>query len=167
MLYIFYIHSNYNDLTIESKNEAYNNTGIEYHLDHIENNVLGYVSLIAIFTVIGCVVGSFSNFYLLNLVYPTKDERIVYCPKLQNCYEETGVILRITILIVLIVGTIIAKVLKCDNFIIFCVLLGITAILGVLTSFVQVMEAIIKCILYVVHCKCCRKRSKLQFTELT
>ena len=161
LLYYFYTISNYNHLLIETKNEKYNSTGIEYQLDHLENNPLTYVLMLLIFTVIGCTVGSFSNFYLFNLIRPNKDERINYCPKLQNFWEETGVIVRTLIIVLIVVGLIISIGFHWGYFIIYCIFLGVTAILGFLTSFVQVAEILVNCFLSIICCRCCQARERL------
>lgn len=164
ILYLLFKISNYNDFIIKTTNKEYNKTGAQIEIDDLQNNTLTYIIIVTIFTVYGCTIGSFSNYFILRYMRLIEDEQNNYTPQCANLvdwYKDMAFITRNFIILILIIVVILAILFKYDLFLIYCIFVTVTSAFGFLTWGINVGESFCTLLSKVLCCRCCVKKTRL------
>lgn len=164
ILYFLFKISNYNDFIIRTTNKQYNGTGAEIEIDQLQNNTITYIIIILIFTIYGCTIGSFSNYFILRYMRLIEDEQNSYTPHCRNLvdwYKDMAFVTRNLIVFLSIVVIVFAIIFKYDLFLIYAIFVAVTGAFGLSTWLVNVGESFCTLLSKVLCCRCCIKKTRL------
>lgn len=162
ILYFLFKISNYNDFIIKTTNKQYNQTGAEIEVDELQNNTITYIIIVTVFTVYGCTIGSFSNYFILRYMRLIEDEENNYTPHCRNVvdfYKDMAFITRNLLVVLIIIIIMLAILFNYDLFLIYVVFIAVTAAFGFTTWMVNVGESFCTLLSKVICCRCCSRKT--------
>ena len=163
ILYFLFKISNYNDFVIQTTNKQFNTTGATLEMDDLQSNTITYILIIVVFTLYGCIIGTFSNYFILRYLTLIGDEENNYnstCSNLVDWYKDLAFIFRNGLVLLILICIILAVIFHYDLFLIYVIFVGITAALGLSTWVTNLGEKMCKIVSKILCCHCCKRKTR-------